>query len=66
MAYENDILEILKKGEWKSTTELMKEIRKQSKKAVNWITIYRALERLEKEGKIQRIERKGLIIWSKK
>jgi len=64
--YQRYALEVLDKYKWKSTNSMKKELEKIHKKSINWHILFIALEILEKQNKIERIELVRTIAWRRK
>lgn len=64
--HEKDILGILSKDKLKSTNEILKELEKKTKKAINWHNLYRQLLELTVENRAEKIEVKAGFFWRKK
>lgn len=64
--YSEDVLKILSKEEIKSTNQILVELQDKVKKIINWHMLYRILNDLEKEGKIERLKAKAGFFWKKR
>jgi len=64
--YREDVLKILSREEIKSTNQILAELQEKVKKSINWHMLYRILNDLEKESKIERLKAKAGFFWKKK
>lgn len=64
--HREKLLKILSKEEIKSTNQLLRELEKDTKKVINWHSLYRILMELETEGKVERLKAKAGFFWRRK
>ncbi len=64
--YKEDVLKVLSKSEIKSTNQILIELQEKVKKIINWHMLYRILNDLEKENKIERLKAKAGFFWKRK
>lgn len=64
--YKEDVLKVVSKEEIKSTNQILAELQQKVKKVINWHMLYRILNDLEKEDKIERLKAKAGFFWKKK
>jgi len=64
--YKQDVLNVLSKEEIKSTNQVLFELQKKVKKVINWHMLYRILNDLEKEGKIEKLKARAGFFWKKR
>ncbi len=61
--YKAIVLELLEKERYLSTNGVVRKIKKEKGKTVNWYLIYHVLQELENEGKIEKIESDQGFMW---
>ena len=64
--YKEEVLKVLSKDEIKSTNQVLAELQTKVKKIINWHMLYRILNDLEQEGKIERLKAKAGFFWKKR
>lgn len=64
--HEREVWNILDFQEIKSTNEILNELMKRTKKAINWFLVYKILKSLEDQGRLEKFESKGGLFWRKK
>ena len=64
--YREDVLKVLSKEEIKSTNQVLLELQDKVRKSINWHMLYRILNDLEKDGKIERLKAKAGFFWRKR
>ena len=64
--YKEDILKILSKEEIKSTNQILTELEKKVSKSINWHMLYRVLNDLHNEGKVEKLKSKAGFFWRKR
>jgi len=64
--YEEDVLKVLSKEEIKSTNQVLTELEKKVNKIINWHMLYRILNDLQNNGKVERLRSKAGFFWRKK
>jgi Fe2+ or Zn2+ uptake regulation protein len=61
--YKAIVLEILDANRFLSTNGVVRKIKKEKGRIVNWYLIYHVLQELEKEGKVEKIESEHGFMW---
>ena len=64
--YRESILKVLSEKQIKSTNEILADLQKLTGKSVNWHIIYRVLQELYTEGKVERLEAKKAFFWRRR
>lgn len=64
--YEEPLLEILKPEQIMSTNEVLKELERQSGKTINWHALYRILNELHTQQKVEKLKTRAGFFWKKK
>lgn len=64
--YKAIVLELLEKKRYLSTNGVVRKIKKEKGKTVNWYLIYHVLQELGREGKIDKIESDQGYMWKLK
>lgn len=64
--YKEEVLKVLSKEEIKSTNQVLSELQEKVKKVINWHMLYRILNDLEKDGKIERLKAKAGFFWRRR
>ncbi len=64
--YKSIVLELLEKKRYLSTNGVVRKIKKEVGKTVNWYLIYHVLQELEREGKVDKIESDQGFMWKLK
>ncbi len=61
--YKGIVLQILGGKRFISTNGVVRKIKKETGKTVNWYLIYHVLQELEKESKVEKIESETGFMW---
>ena len=64
--YRESVLKVLSEKQIKSTNEVLKDLEKLTGKSVNWHIVYRVLQELHTEGKVEKMQAKKGFFWRKK
>ncbi len=61
--YKAIVLELLDSTKYLSTNGVVRKIKKEKGRTVNWYLIYHVLKELENEGKVEKIESEKGFMW---
>jgi Fe2+ or Zn2+ uptake regulation protein len=64
--YKAIVLEILESNRFLSTNGVVRKVKTEHGKNVNWYLIYHVLKELETEGKIEKVETEHGFMWKRK
>jgi len=64
--YRDKVLKVLSEKQIKSTNEVLKDLEKATGKVVNWHIVYRVLNDLHHEGKVEKLPAKIGFFWRKR
>jgi len=64
--YKAIVLEILESNRFLSTNGVVRKVKTEHGKNVNWYLIYHVLKELETEGKVEKIESENGYMWKRK
>lgn len=64
--YRKFVLKVLSEKQIKSTNEVLKDLEKLTGKTVNWHIVYRVLQELHTEGKVEKLQAAKSFFWRKK
>ncbi len=64
--YKAIVLEILESNRFLSTNGVVRKVKTEHGKNVNWYLIYHVLKELETEGKVEKVETEHGFMWKRK
>jgi len=60
--YDKLVMEVVN-GKWKNTNQIVKLLSKKHKKIVSWHLVWRALKRMEDQGKVECASDGKIFMW---